>query len=438
VHVAGEKLNTLRSFSWASNDEQSVYVTGYFEGKNGLDSLLMRGSNPNGFLAKLVVVKISPRDDTTVCAGKIFSLPYRVPNTHYAYQWFPAAGISDPTSLNPTFQLDNESDYPQDRQFILRVTTLECPTIPVSTFDTLRISIRPNPPGLQILTGSTTVCPYVGGIKYWVKSKEGYSYKWKVDGGNLAGKPEGDTVVVNWAGPNNQALGTVIRTNNTGCEDSIQLPIEVDQVLKPAKLAGSDSLCVGEAINQWYTTSLINAYSSYHWYTDDNTAIASPNDSSAIQISWTTPGIKKLWVKEKSNTPCVGYSDTLQVHIYPLPSANVSIIGRTQVGEFSSGVPYRISHNETAHFKWSLPEGGGVISSEEGNSIRIDWFEKGIYLLTVQETSLKGCPGIAVDTLISVGNFFIPNIITPNDDLLNEAFVIEQIEYYPQHRLTIY
>jgi gliding motility-associated-like protein len=69
----------------------------------------------------------------------------------------------------------------------------------------------------------------------------------------------------------------------------------------------------------------------------------------------------------------------------------------------------------------------------------LSWLDPGTYPVIVEVT---GCPADVVrDTMILTINpcdLTIPNVITPNGDLVNDVFYIPNVEYYPNSTMVIY
>lgn len=390
------------------------------------------------FCAKLFTGLITAGSNLSLCSdtqGQLGSPP--LPN--YGYSWTPTEGLSNPNIANPTVSLENNTDAPIVKQYIVKASDMTCPNAPLNKYDTVKVTVLPAYNDLKIFTGSPVVCPNTSGTKYWINAKPNYDFAWSVSGGTIESGQGTDTIRVAWQNPNTNAWVEVKAKHKIyGCETSFKLPIVVDNLLKPDKPVGESAFCIEPEKVFAYKTSLLNNGSTYLWKTDDNTAIwVGANNQSEVKIRWTTTGIKKLWVVETNQTPCVGSSEMLEINVLPTPTP-IDIRGATSIPFFASQVRYEVQASTGATYQWTLAQGGKITEGQGSPAIRIDWEQEGEYLLTVQETNSSGCVGKPAEMHIKVVPFLPPNVITPNGDGKNDTWFLAYIENFPAHKVQIF
>ena len=118
------------------------------------------------------------------------------------------------------------------------------------------------------------------------------------------------------------------------------------------------------------------------------------------------------------------------------------------------------SVNETLHLTWNKPAGWSHVDSFElyrknddatymwyanlsGDSLQkeilntLDGFQFSYYV--VGHSAESPFPSTSNEKNVSFEHVpFIPNVITPNGDQLNDYFIIEKLNLYPENYLTIY
>lgn len=419
------------------NDSKHIYLSGSFSGKLRIDAVEITSTVPALYVAKFGFFDLPSSPDFTICSGEQVAIGGPpLPNT--VYEWWPSDLLSSASSPNPVVKGFNNEEIPVVKTFIVKASK-NCPAPVLHDYDTVQVKILPNYESLTIKTGSRIVCPFTGGIRYWIDKRENYDYEWKVEGGEIATGQGNDTVSVNWFGSEANAWVEITATHSIyKCSRTSRLAIKIDELLKPDKPIGDTAFCVNPGQEYPYYTSALNNKSTYQWSTNDPSAIMGERILSSMTVVWTTPGIKKLWILEASKTPCIGSSDTLIVEVHPLPDSKAVIEGPANVGHLARNVDYEVDRPTSSSYEWILDAGGEIIEGQGSNTIRIDWKDKGIFDLIVRETSEHGCIGEEIRQTILVEELFIPNVITPNGDQLNEFLVIDKANDYPNNKIEIY
>jgi gliding motility-associated-like protein len=388
------------------------------------------------YLAKLSFINLDV-PNITVCSKQVTQIGI-VPQSNFTYSWLPTEGLSNPNIANPTVSLENNTDAPIVKQYIVKASDITCPNAPLVKYDTVKVTVLPAYDALKIFTGSTTVCPSTSGTKYWINANANYDITWNLFGGTIESGQSTDTIRVAWQNPNTNAWVEVKAKHKIyACETIFKLPIVIDNLLKPDKPTGESAFCIESDKVFTYKTSLLNNGSTYLWKTDDNTAIfVGANNQSEVKIRWTTAGIKKLWVVETNQTPCVGSSEILEINVLPIP-APIDIRGANLIPFFASQVRYEVQASTGSTYQWTLAQGGKITEGQGSPAIRIDWEQEGEYLLTVQETNAQGCVGKPSEMRIKVVPFLPPNVITPNGDGKNDTWFLDYIENFSAHKVQI-
>lgn len=174
--------------------------------------------------------------------------------------------------------------------------------------------------------GPRSVCPNVTQIEYRALGDARNTYKWYVEGGTITSSNDANSVIVDWGPTNDSAYVKLLPTNYLGCiGDTLDLLIKINVQLEPSAPFGADTLCSDLASDISYEAYLANG-SIYDWHIDKGEIIAGQG-TNISQVSWSNPGIGKLWFEESSTIDniCAGWSDTLSVYIERAPDENITI-----------------------------------------------------------------------------------------------------------------
>jgi len=172
------------------------------------------------------------------------------------------------------------------------------------------------------IQGPTSVCPDVSGIAYTIQGPTDNTYQWEAVGGNVVGGQGTDQVFIDWGDSRDDAAVLVTPFNGLGCRgETMPLNVLINRRLEPpaptASSQGQTEVCFSERNNVMYTTPPTNG-SSYEWFIEGGDFVTS-RFGSEVTVNWGNSTAGRIWYKEDNPliVDCEGFSDTLNVTIYP-------------------------------------------------------------------------------------------------------------------------
>ena len=173
------------------------------------------------------------------------------------------------------------------------------------------------------ITGPVSVCPDVENISYSVEGPADNSYEWEVVGGNIISGQGTAEILVNWGAANNLASVKVTPFNGLGCRgEDVLLNVVINKRLEPAAPQSSsptaDEVCFLDRNRIRYFTPQTNG-SEYEWFSDPPSVITTDPLNNEVIVDWGDFKEGKIWYREFNPiiSDCEGFSDTLNVVIYP-------------------------------------------------------------------------------------------------------------------------
>ncbi len=138
--------------------------------------------------------------------------------------------------------------------------------------------------------------------------------------------------------------------------------IMVNPVPNPAgTITGITSVCAGQNLVTYSTTSILNA-SSYEWTVPQGATIASGNGTLSIAVNYGASAVSGNITVAGVNNCGPGTPSVLAVTVNPLPSAAGNITGLASVCQGAANVSYTVPVIQGATgYTWSLPPGAQSI-----------------------------------------------------------------------------
>lgn len=265
--------------------------------------------------------------------------------------------------------------------------------------DTIQITVIEKPK-ITIAAGDTVLC---AGDSTLVSATGAQSYTW-IKGDNIFSPTDSVTGIR----PLSSQYYTVRGIRN-GCTITDSVWLRINQL--PLVFAGSDTaMCYGDTLLLEATSPTATQF----FWNNSNIPAAQ------LRVS---PLSTSLYIVKASDSLCTSKEDSVRVTIHPNPSAAFALL--PDRGE--APLPVRIIDQSTdvQFYQWHEND---TVFSTLANPTKV-FFKPGTYQIKLLVTSDKGC----VDTLSkylyvdtsSKPVFFIPNVITPDGDGMNDYFTIE-------------
>ena len=347
--------------------------------------------------------------DRSICSADFTQLGV-APQAGFGYNWAANPGLTFTNISNPQFS--GISSAPKNDTLKLTMTNL---TTQCRRNDSVVVTTNPRPLPLNFVPFSNVVCPFTPNVSYAVlNSPAGNTYNWTVSGGTQVSGGNGPAITVNWNGPNLNAKIVVLPTNEFGCtgkKDSIQLLI--NQNLKPTKPFGDSVICSYFRAQKLYST-VPTPGSTYTWNSVGTLTPSQTSPTGNVTVDWTiTDGTGLIWIEQQSSTvdpitatptQCFGRSDTLKVVINRSPDSTLTMSGDVSVCSGAGTVrPYSLAGLPNSAYNWTISPSAGIVSGQGTGNITVLWADTGNFIVSVVETTDKGCVGKAIAKNV-VGN----------------------------------
>ncbi len=173
--------------------------------------------------------------------------------------------------------------------------------------------------------------------------------------------------------------------------------------------------------------------------TNDDFEISIPNNEmfNSLDVVWSNNSSKKKFKFTKSGTYWVNfyeekellYTDTIKVQIVPTPE--LELAHQFDICNHQSLLLNTGLNDDVYTHNWS-------ISNSHKSEILLENLEPGMQDIELVVLSCADTISEIIALNIQDCNIEIPNIITPNNDGYNDAFVVKGLRYYPQSSLNIF
>ena len=241
--------------------------------------------------------------------------------------------------------------------------------------DEIRLIISANPD--PAIVGLNQVCEYSSAI-YSTAFTAGNSYSWVVTGGTIINQYLNQIEIL-WdvAG---QGSITLTEENSSLCDATTFLNVTILPKPQPV-IAGTQIVCTS-AITQ-YSLAPLASGSSYSWHVTGGVIINTTNNTA--DILWQTVGAGVVSATEVNVNGCDS-TVIFNVDVYQKPAPE--IMGPDIVCRYEQST-YSTAYNASNHYTWNVT--GGTITSQDSNSISIQWNGTGPGQITVTESNQSIC-----------------------------------------------
>ena len=389
----------------------------------------------NSSLPVQVVVNANPAQPvftasaTEVCAGS--TLTFSTIAEAGSYAWTGPNGYTASTAAPPAIvnaNVLNEGTY------TLVVSNGNCVSVPFS----LDIDVLPLP-AAPAVSSNAPVC--VGEALTVSSSNGADAYAWTLPGSAQEVTDSPEYSINNAAVSQSGSWSLSVFDGNCWSQPST-LEVQVDVIPSEQAYAGANTLgCAeGSAVVEAVNNPSLNGFWSAP---NEDLTFASPN-SQVSAVSGMIPGETHLAVWSLFNEGCGVYSsDEVTVYVPLDPTAEDDFYELVE-GELPS---FAVTLNDDpgpVDFTITVvtPPVNGSAEVVEGSLIRYTANEgfAGEDEL-VYRLCLSGCPDLCATATVKIRVFpflRIPDIITPNGDGVNDAFMVEGIHRFPANELTVF
>lgn len=168
---------------------------------------------------------------------------------------------------------------------------------------------------------------------------------------------------------------------------------------------------------------------SFNWVVPSNGSVANGQGNDSVSVNWTT-GTGFVYVYGVDLTSgCSSLPDSCLVTVLPAPTASFTA---SASGTFNDNYIFLDQSTGAATWDWYFGDGNTSNSQNTGNT----YLTGGVYDVSLVVTNAAGCSD-SVTIQVTVGGIVVPNVFSPNGDLINDGFGI-QTSGLTEYKLSIY
>lgn len=295
-----------------------------------------------------------------------------------------------------------------------------------------------------VITGNNTPC--IDTISYYYQTEPGMlNYQWSISsGGTIISGTGTYQIKAKWVTPGNQFISVIYTTTN-GCTASIPtiFPILVYPIPGPAgNISGPAQLCTGYP-DQPYSVDSISFAQTYMWQLPPGFQITSGQGTNRITISFDISISTGDFFVYGMNLCGTGQlSPAFHFIVYQSPVVDAGpdqsiLYDSTTVLE---GV---VTGGSGEGYSYSWQPSALLIDNTSINPETVPLIHDTLFILTATDL-LTGCQGSdsvyikVVHPEIIEECLVFHNVITPNGDGLNDKWIIDCIENFPENNVIIF
>lgn len=253
--------------------------------------------------------------------------------------------------------------------------------------------LKANPAAPANITGNSPVCLVTENYTA-ANVVDASSYTWSVSGGGTIASGQGTaTAGINW---NTAGTWTVSVTANNQCGSSNATTLSVTVLPAspptPGAIAGTSPACPG---TEAYSITSVAGASGYAWSVSGGGSITTGQNTTGIDIDWTTAG---TWTISVTATNQCGASaaSTRTITVLPATPGNAGAITGTANACPGSETYSITALPDASAYTWTVSGGGSITAGQNTTSITVDWTSTGgPYTITVVPSNQCGNGGQA-------------------------------------------
>ncbi|MEM7037950.1 MAG: PKD domain-containing protein, partial [Bacteroidota bacterium] len=317
------------------------------------------------------------------------------------YAWSPNVNISDSTIQFPT------ANPTESMWYYFTVWTAEC-----STTDSVFITVIPEI-GVSVTADTTLTCAGDSVTLTATAGIGGADFTWTPSSGlsNVTGP-------VTMAAPDVSTTYSVIATEG-GCADTADIDIQVLPTPIPNYVSSLESGCAPHTVS--FTQTATDGI-FYIWDFGDGSPVS--NEENPIH-TYDNPGNYNVSLTTMAPGGCAATINSLDIKVSEPIAADFSSnpdfpaelsLPNTSVQFFSE------ARDAVAH-TWEFGDGQ---NSTELNPVHV-YQQEGSFMVTLTVSNEDGCVSKVTNGpyVIMTPELFIPNVFSPNDDNINDRFLVE-------------
>lgn len=273
---------------------------------------------------------------------------------------------------------------------------------------------------LEATSGTLTLTGETGSVLYWLFS---------TDSGNSWTQIANTNNTFNYSTINQNTIYSVVVQNEPSCpnDTSGYTSIYIDQVSDAGNLGSDDTIaCLGENKGSIVLSGEYGAIVDWIYSEDSG-------------VSWSSLGTTLASVNFSNLIASTNYQAIVQNGVCPFDSSNVVSVNVYSPETVSAGLDESIENHGSIALQGA---GNGIVSWSPTDGLSDPTLltpdctplETTTYTITLEDS--HGC--VSSDSVTITVNFPIPSAITPNNDGVNDVFLIDNIENLSGNSLVIY